>query len=813
MTVRNCLNKLVSAGRITREAADAAMAFHQRMQGKFEGSMGPTTAEAASALEAARLLEETALEKKASLALQAIRAQEAESRARAHTKGVAAGVMSQLTHDIWEQGGRNVWARTEAVMAELTKRFHTGLEAYRSRLAGLRQEVAGQKNMLRELFGVDTGDQTAKAAAHGWNEAVNFGVARVKAGGKVFEELEDWRLPQFWAPERIRDSLTDQATGTSTKAEFLADMKREIEAQNMWILDKETGRPTTADKLDARLEQAWRDMMGGSNTGAFSAQARTIHFKTGEAGAGAWLRLQEKYGVGQDIIALMRGHMTHMAREIALVEQLGPQHGATVRMLADMVKNAELERRPASRLNPLNWIESARMVEKTYDVLTGRANEIVSTQMAGIFGGLRNTMTAANLGGGVISAVPGDTVTMMLASSYNGIPMTNVVARTIREIMADPAAREHAARLNIVAHSMMDHAVGVRAYEDTIMDRNTMAKVASFVIRAQGMQAWTEGAKRAFTMEFMGFISTNTARPWDQLDDPLRKFLERYQFTAADWDKLRVAPQMDVNGAKFFDVSAVQDSVLGDRLLEAIISERRFAVLEGDARVQAFTSAGLKRGTFWGEISRSVAQFKSFSMTMATTHLMRLATQGTLGERALRTVNFLLLHFAAGAAAMQAKAMLQGRDPRDMSTPTFWGAALLQGGGLGIYGDLLSATENRAGKGFIATAAGPVLGLTDDAVKLVSGTARRMAEGKDTTFASQAFRTAKRMTPGSTLWYSRLATDRLIWDQLQTMLDPDYRQSFRRMEQRARDDYNQRFWWRPGQMEPERGPDLGAALQ
>jgi hypothetical protein len=35
-------------------------------------------------------------------------------------------------------------------------------------------------------------------------------------------------------------------------------------------------------------------------------------------------------------------------------------------------------------------------------------------------------------------------------------------------------------------------------------------------------------------------------------------------------------------------------------------------------------------------------------------------------------------------------------------------------------------------------------------------------------------------------------------------------QSFRRIMQAARRDYNQEFWWKPGEVLPERGPDLGA---
>jgi hypothetical protein len=62
-------------------------------------------------------------------------------------------------------------------------------------------------------------------------------------------------------------------------------------------------------------------------------------------------------------------------------------------------------------------------------------------------------------------------------------------------------------------------------------------------------------------------------------------------------------------------------------------------------------------------------------------------------------------------------------------------------------------------------------------------------------------RVGKRYTPGT--FYTKLAVDRLLWDNLQQLVDPDYRGSFRRMEETLRKDTGQQFWWRPG-------GDLGA---
>jgi hypothetical protein len=64
--------------------------------------------------------------------------------------------------------------------------------------------------------------------------------------------------------------------------------------------------------------------------------------------------------------------------------------------------------------------------------------------------------------------------------------------------------------------------------------------------------------------------------------------------------------------------------------------------------------------------------------------------------------------------------------------------------------------------------------------------------------------------PGSTLWYTRLAFTRELLDQLQAEIDPDYNDSFSRMEKRAQQD-GARYYWRPGRRTPDRAPDLQKA--
>ena len=83
-----------------------------------------------------------------------------------------------------------------------------------------------------------------------------------------------------------------------------------------------------------------------------------------------------------------------------------------------------------------------------------------------------------------------------------------------------------------------------------------------------------------------------------------------------------------------------------------------------------------------------------------------------------------------------------------------------------------------------------------------------MFTGEDTKAGREFANLLKRYTPGQSLWYSRLALERLVFDQIQEGLDPKAGKSFRTKERNLARDYDQEFWWRPGRTAPDRAPDF-----
>jgi len=244
----------------------------------------------------------------------------------------------------------------------------------------------------------------------------------------------------------------------------------------------------------------------------------------------------------------------------------------------------------------------------------------------------------------------------------------------------------------------------------------------------------------------------------------------------------------------------VEDPRLGDRLLEMVLGETDYAVPVPDLRTRAMMNAVAPRGTLIGETIRSALLFKSFGISVMIMQMQRLIEQSA-GNAARYAAGLVVGTTVLGALALQLKAIASGKDPREMDSPEFWAAAGLQGGGFGIFGDFLSSTQNRFGGGIGQTLAGPI-------AQDIDALGRVITSDKP---AWDAIKLGKQLMPGQSLWYSKLAFDRLITDQIQEELDPNYRRSWRRMERYARDQGTD-FYWAPGETAPERAPDFSNAF-
>jgi len=355
------------------------------------------------------------------------------------------------------------------------------------------------------------------------------------------------------------------------------------------------------------------------------------------------------------------------------------------------------------------------------------------------------------------------------------------------------ADRIFALRIGLTADSWINRALAANRFAD-VYGVGVTAKVSEMVMRGSLLQPWTDSMRKAFGMEFSSLLADNFGKTFSQIDGNLKRAFDTYGITELDWDLFRVTPLLENNGVKFADLTK------GNRFQQMIMTEMEYAVPVPDARVRGIMKGGADRGTPPSETWRSAMMLKSFPVSVIATHFYRAAYQSGMADKSSYSAALLLSTTALGAVALQAKDIASGRNPRPMDSPEFWGAAFAQGGGAGILGDFMFSDVNRFGSGTFKTFLGPTAELGDKVASLTLGNIQEAIKGEETNILGETARFVNRYTPDT--WQIELFKSALI-NQARMAVDPNAKKSFRRIMQKRQREFNQGYWWKPGQLLPE----------
>jgi hypothetical protein len=801
--LQKCMADAVDQGKLTRAQADEALAYVKRLMDERPG-----LAAGAAASQAAQALKEAAELRRQQTALQIKVASERMREAESHPDGVAAGVTAIFARDFSGKAQYgNLEGRIRAIRGELHARFAAGLDAYRTKALGFTRDTLGLRSMVGELFGEASNDGVARNAAAEWTKVAEYARQRFNAAGGNMKRLATWRLPQQWAPDLVK---------RAGRATFEADLHDAFAKGELKIVDWETGDPVDAARRGEIISGAWETIstdgmnkfQPGQTNSPKLANARQEKRAFEFTSAAAYLRFNEKYGVGDvGLFDLLVGHIDGMARDIAMLEKLGPNPQAMARLLIETGVKAGGSWQPAYRL------------QNRYDFVTGAANSPTSEFVASFGRNVRAWLTASHLGSALLSA-PTDFASIRSTAAWNGLSATGVMSRYLKLLNpANAADRRLAVRAGLIADAWSTRAHGMQRTMLEEIGTGLPSRVAEVVLRASGLNAHTQMGKWAFGLEFLGALADRAAKPFDKLEPEFQRSMARYGINADTWNTMRAAPMLDEDGVRVLWPERMAETgpagqEAATRLMEMVNSETRFAIVEPDAADRAAMLGNTLPGNLQGELLRSALLFKSFPVSVMTRHLMRGMEGIRAGDRGRYMAGMVVGMTALGAFAMQLKAVANGRDPRDMTDPKFWGAAFLQGGGAGIFGDFLNSATNRDGRDFYQNlVGGPVAGLADDLAALTLGNIPAALDPrKDAHFGRELGKFVQRYTPGSTLWYSRLALDRMMWDRLHELLDPDWNSRARDIHRRAQKENGQEFFWGPAQPEPRRAPNFGAIM-
>jgi hypothetical protein len=725
-------------------------------------------------------------------AIQTVKLSQAIDDITSHPEGQYDGLQALLTHD---PKGKAKYFNVDYLAKHYAGNFHAEvadlLSAFRTRKLGFAQDTESLNKFAGSVYGEVVDDPQINKFGKDWLRLIEMMRVEFNRRGGSISKNESFLLPQNHNAEAIRkigyEGWKEYIFPKLDRTKMLDDM----------------GRPLTDEQLEESLRYVFQTITtGGLNKvkdfavprlgqklSRRHSERRFLYFKDSES----WVSYQNEFGNG-DVFTTLTDYIDSMASDIAVMERLGPNPQATFDALSAQVKKTD------GMTGRQDFMSNA-----IFKTVTGRVNQGELTTVADFFQTTRNYLTAATLGKAFLSAIS-DVGFQAITSHYNNIPALKVMRRQFS--LMDPsneADRIFAVKLGLIADNWVGRAHAANRYSDTY-GTGVSAKVAEGVMRASLLAPWTDSGRKAFGMEFSSMLADNFGRRFNELDDHLQRGFESYGITEADWDVFRKTKPLEHKKAKFADLT--QEG--GTKFHQMILTEMDYATPTPNARTKAIISGGLGRGTIEGQAWRSVMMLKSFPITIINTHLYRAAYQATAGEKLQYSAMLLASTTILGGIALQAKDIAAGRDPRPMDGPEFFGAALVQGGGLGIVGDLMFSDVNRFGGGLVSTAFGPTGELVDKSFSLTLGNIQEAVRGEETNVLGESAKFVERYTPD--IWQLTLIKGALF-DQVQLLADPKAEKKFNRMMRKREKDYGQDYWWKPGEVTPRRTPELGTALE
>jgi len=551
---------------------------------------------------------------------------------------------------------------------------------------------------------------------------------------------------------------------------------------------------------------------GGSLADKLSTQ-RVLWFADAESA----FKYNEMWGVA-DVQQTMLNTLRSGGRNIAMLMNLGTRPVDNVTAVRDSLLPKTKEVPNAQE--QVESLFSRGNIEGQMDLLTGAANVSTKPWLSHTVDVVKS-FTLATKGGQIILSAFADKAFMQSRMAYEGFTaLERVTNQLVAMLGVNPKL---AAEIGVYNHSVAG-AHGNRWTQD-IVPVAGLNWALNTTMKYQGMNRWTYSNQAAMGVLVARKLAEDSNLPWEKLSERRRAILTEYGFDLDEWDAIRtaaykfdddnfvitpdkmrelpdevVAPLVQANKdgnktaaalqRKRDELAAKLDFYIGDAIAEATPTP--------DAAVRSIrTLRGQQRGEWSREMAELFFIFKGFPIKalMAMNH-QRNGIGGLGGT--LHALTLVAQAGALGYLSGVAKDFIKGRTPKRLfeedGKPNFkvWQDALMRGGGLGIFGDLLMSDYDKRVRSALGTLTGPVGAEIENTLNLYSR-ARKVAIGEDKTegLGYEAFKTVENNLPLVGMFPVKPVMEYLVMWQLKEALSP----GVWRRNKRSVENFNYQEYW------------------
>ena len=581
--------------------------------------------------------------------------------------------------------------------------------------------------------------------------------------------------------------------------------------------------PNLSDlETDAYVPPAYE---GTYNTARGVSHQRVVHWKDSKA----WYDNQREFGGGMSLLHQVDRTLAVSSRNTALMEKLGTNPEGNFNSIIETMRGKL--RGDAEALKEFNrhvegdltTISARHMLDR----LTGKSNMPLNKDHADLTNLLFTGLSLGRSGGIVVPHVMSSPMTISSEMAHHGYSHLASIGNVVGSLLKGKNSEE-LKQIGAEAGSFVQgHQAALRS---EIAPNSGVSGFASWLsthlMKFQGFPYILDRLQNnAIKTPLMNMLGENTDKSFKSLHPAQQDIMQHYGLGSAEWDLLRSkGNNHEVGGYKYLTPKAAEsidngavEKLLRDRLelkdkaspeLVARAVQRykwflgdRYNMYLNDAaergtvtpgvREQATVFGGSRPGSWGYLMARALGQYKMWPLA-AWNQIVNREIFSNL-SRSQKAANFgwiVALSTAAGTLRLSVNDAVAGKPQRDYTDPATLLHAWSQGGGLGLYGEMLFGEINRStAYDTLANAGGPLTSMAEQLLKIGARFKSDMFaaenEEKDPDFMDRTEQAFKHLLPDlahltisnipfANLVYLKTALDYLVFFHIYEALSPGW---------------------------------------
>ena len=542
-----------------------------------------------------------------------------------------------------------------------------------------------------------------------------------------------------------------------------------------------------------------RNSSGGNVAKSVSAE-RKIIFKDGRSA----MAYQKKYG-RNTIADMMGSSFGASSRAYALMAKLGPNYQDNLDEV--LARTVDIARARAVKSPGKGWEtvvgklgnNARNKLEAKLSNLDGTLN-IPGSEWFGAAGSwVRSSQGWAHLGSAVLSMVP-DPVNQMMNANLQGQGLMESVGNYFRVLLNGIPKEDQNAIISAMHAAVSEDRLSIMGdLSPDEFGKGYVGKINQFFGKVSLIEQVSDKQRKTTNVMNAVYIGEKSKESWEQLTPRTRAVLQEVEINEPQWEAIRQGYQdLELSKGNYrvlsetaigeMDESIVSDYLgkmgresspfhitearreLSEALRAYYIVNEQSGTIEANARTRSMMLQGTQAGTATGELWRSFGQFKGFPMAVISQRIVRDFRLRHAAGESLGAYASLGIYIGGttlgGLGAMTLKAWRDGREMPEYSTELMI-AGMLQGGGLGLYGDMLFGNmRNRFGGSSLASLFGPTVGVAASVMDVINRATNTAVKGEDLGALDSAFRLIKNNVPFGNIFYMQPILDAHIWDEI-----------------------------------------------